>query len=306
MTRVGTRTLSMPTVAFLACAAITEKPAEAASVDIFLIAEHTVPSSATGAPLSVTTSTVYQLSDLNSNFRARQATLVNNFTFGIDAALTFSSLNDPNSGPSSGAPDEPWKTDQNGVDADGTTPLYEPGAGTASYIDSEISTWDNSGIPGTTVDADEQIDFGRGSSVVFNQVIGGFTDLVISDLDALNPFELRLCGDAACSLVETVFAGFNGTLTSFLLGLDVFAASDTGVASEMDQTWLFRFSDPITDFVRVTEFDNRNVFTGARLQADFIGVGGTTATTPVPGPAGLPLLASGLGLLAWTLRRKKA
>lgn len=283
--RIGRCALSVPMMALLACAGATVKSVEAASVDIFLIAEQTAPSSSTGSPFSVTTSTVYQLGGLNSNSRATTAALVDNFTFNVGTALTYNSHENPDPA----QPSDPG----------------EAGAGTASYVNFEMSTWDNAGIAGSTIDASEQIDFGRNASVTFNSVVGGFTDLIIADLGGLNPFDLSLCSDASCSVVETVFAGFSRSLTTFLTGLNVFAASDTGVASEMDQTWLFRFSDPIFDFVRVLEFDNRKVFTGARLQADFIGIGTPSSTTPVPGPAGLPLLASGLGLLAWALRRRK-
>lgn len=292
--KAGQRRIASLSAVALAFALAMPNAANAVSVDIFLIADHTTPASGTSGPFSVTTNTVYQLSDLNSGFRARQATLVNNFSFNIDNALSFAALDDPSAGPSSGAPGAAFLTDQN-----------EIGAGTAAYVNSEISTWDNAGIPGSTIASNEQLDFGRNSLVTFNPVAGGFTDLVLTDLGGLNPFDLRICSDVLCTTEERIFSGFNRGLQDDLVANSSFAASDTGVASETDQTWLFRFHNTVTDFLRITEFDDRSVFTGARLQLDFAGTGGGSTITPVPGPAGLPLFASGLGLLAFSLRRKK-
>ncbi|WP_299964558.1 hypothetical protein [uncultured Roseobacter sp.] len=289
---------TLPAVALLTCVTAIPKFADAASVDIFLIADQTVPASTTSVPFSFTTKSVYQLGSFNNRGNAGSATKVDNFSYGANASLSFSSLNDPSSGPSSGAPNENFLTDQD-----------EVGAGTASYVNSQIASLDNSGISGTTVEADEQVDFGRNSSIIFNPVSGGFTDLILSDLGGLNPFNLSLCGDATCSVVETIFAGLQRSARNALLSTGLFAADDSGAESTQDQTWLFRFASSNNSFIRVTEDDNRNIFTGARLQADFLGAGTGTSTTPtpspVPGPAGLPLLASGLILLGWQLRRKQ-
>ena len=292
---------SLPTAAVLACATALPKSADAASFDIFLIAEHSAPV-VTGTSLSVTTQTVYQLRNLNTNFLAGSISQVNNFSFGSDTPLTLAALNDPSGGPSSGAPNEPWLTDQ-GENGAGPT---ESGA-TPAYVNAEISGWENSGIPGTTVDPDEQIDFGRNSSATFNAVSGGFTDLILADLGGLNPFNLSLCGDASCSLVNQIFGGFTRGVRNFLTGTGLFALNDDGAAGTQDQTWLFRFSDPVTNGIQITEDDNRSVFTGVRLQGDYIGVQSaqSPAPSPVPGPAGLPLLASGMVLLGWHLRRRK-
>lgn len=261
--------------------------AEAVSVDIFLIANQSAPSASTGAPFSTTTSTVYQLGGIRSDGKATTATLVDNFTFGIDQAMTFNSL---------------WDDDA----AKPTDPSETMTGGMASYINSEIATLDTAGISGSTADPAKRLDMGRNSQVTLNSVSGGFTDLLIAEIGGLNPFIVDLCPDALCNTVSTVFSGFNSRLRRTLLGFDEFASSDTGVEGEMDQLWLFRFKDRVNDFVRVTEQDSRSIYTGARLQADFIGVGGTATSAPaVPLPTSLPLLAGGLGLMGWTLRRRK-
>lgn len=278
------KTTTLPAVALLACAVALPKSVEAASLDIFLIADHTAPS----ASSEVTTTKAYQLGNLNGGGRATTATLVDNFTFDIGTAMSFASEFNPSSGPGSA----PGAAGANVVNDEGET-----GAGTASYVNSEISTWDNSGIPGTVAEADQQLDFGRNSSATFNGPSGGFTDLILADLGGLNPFTLYIGA-------TRVFNGFNSGVTNFLLGLDEFAPVD-GVSGATDQVWLFRFGETITDFVQVLENDNRNTFLGERLQADYIGAVAAATPSPVPGPASLPLLAGGFVLLGWTLRRKK-
>lgn len=280
------RNTSLPVAALLACAVAIPKSAEAVTLDIFLIADHTAPNTSS----EVTTTTAYQFGALNGGGRATSATLVDDFTFGIGTAMSFASENNPSSGPGSAA-------GAAGVNV--TNDEGETGAGTAVYVNGEISTWDNSGIPGTVVDADEQLDFGRNSSATFNGPTGGFTDLIIADLGGLNPFSLFLG-------TTRVFNGINRGLTNLLLGLDAFAATD-GVSGATDQVWLFRWSETVTGSVQVLENDNRNTFFGERLQADYIGAASasTIAPSPVPGPASLPLLAGGLVLMGWTLRRKR-
>lgn len=284
------------------CALAMPKAAEAVSFDLFLIAEHTDPTSST-APLSVTTERVFQLSGYETERKLRATSaeeVTSQFSFDIDQALSFASNNDPASGP--GGTTDPWRTDQgeNGAGASGS-------GVTESYVNSQISTWDNSGISGTTVDADEQLDLGRSSRMTFDAVSGGFTDLLIADLGGLNPFNLSICPDAVCSTITNIFGGFKSEVRDFLVGTGLFATSDTGLESNQDQLWLFRFDEPMTDFVSLIENDNRSIYTGARMQADFVGVksAGTTGPSPVPGPAGLPLLASGVILLGWARRRNK-
>ncbi|MEL6959392.1 MAG: hypothetical protein AAGL89_10620 [Pseudomonadota bacterium] len=285
------QTIGTAAVATLMAGALGPKAANAATFELFLIADHTTPVQTANALLEVTTQTVYQLGNFNNNDKARSIELVDNFTFGIDTALTVNSFTNPD-------PAQP-------------TDAGEPGGGTA-YMTSEVATWDNSGIAGTTPAADDQIDFGRNAPVLFNSVSGGFTDLVISDLGGLNPFALSLCSDATCdpstSTVTQLFAGFSSTLTQNIIGLSDFSATDDPNDGGQDQTWLFRFDSPITSLVEILEFDNRNVFLGERLQADFVGAGGLTTTpptpSPVPLPAGLPLLLSGLAVAGWVSRRR--
>ena len=276
------RAFVMPVIALSAFALVSPKPAEALTYEIFLIATHSAPAPSTMAPFSIDTTSVYLLDDLNSSQGARRATQVDNFSFDIDSALTFN----------------------NGVSIDPT----EPAASVNSYIDSEVATWDNVNISGTGPSSpDEQIDFGRNAPAIFNPAANGFTDLVIAELGGFNPFELGLCSDAVCGTYNRIFSGINSGLRNSLFDLPDFAINESDVESELDQTWLFRFSEPVFDYVRVLEFDNRNFFTNNRLQVDFIGTGGgVSSPSPVPLPTGLPLMASGLGFLAWRLRRKKS
>ena len=276
---------TIPAAVLLFGAAALPQAAKAVSFDIFLIADHTTPSSSSSAPLNVTTQGAYRLYNLNGKNKAGSIELVDDFSFGINAPLTFNSKFD----------DDPAKPTDPG----------EAGAGTAAYVNSQISSWDNSNISGTTIDDDEQVDFGRNASITFNSVAGGFTDLIISDLGGLNPFDLSLCPTALCDTATQLFGGLKTGVRNTLVNSGLFATSDTGIDSNQDQTWLFRFETAVTDFVRLLENDNRGIFTGARLQADFIGSNASSTTpSPVPGPAGLPLLASGLVLMGWTLRRK--
>ncbi|WP_299681676.1 hypothetical protein [uncultured Roseobacter sp.] len=302
----------MSALALLTCAAVAPGQSKALGLDIFLIAEQSVPTTSSVAPLTVGTQTVYQLGNLNGNDKATSASLVaQNFSFDIDTALTFSSLTDPSSGPSSADPTGPWRTDQG---ENGAAANASGAAGDPAYVNSQISTWDNSGISGTTVEADEQLDFGRNSFVTFNSVLGGFTDLVIADLGGIDPFKLSLCSDADCSVATQVFDGFTKGVRNFLTDTGLFALDDSGEASTQDQTWLFRFHSPVTDYVRVTESGQRKIFGGSRLQADFIGAKSVPTDTngddndntpsPVPGPASLPLLAGGIVLLGWARRRR--
>lgn len=276
--------------ALMATATMLPKSADAASVSIFLIADHTAPTTSG----EVTTLEAYELSNLNNSDKARSVTEVTDFTFDIGTSLSFSSLTDPATGPSSGAPNTPFLTDQD-----------EPDRNTLGYIDFETSTWDNSGLTGTTEEVDDQMDLGRNSRATFNAPTGGFTDLILADLGGLNPFTLNLCATADCSTAERIFNGFSSGLTNTLLALSNFASSD-GVSGAEDQVWLFRFSETITDYVQVVENDNRSVFTGDRLQVDYLGATTPGSISPVPGPASLPLLAGGFILMGWVMRRKPA
>lgn len=279
------RLLAVAGLGLLAAAALAPRPAAALTMDIFLISEQSAPAAGAGSSFSVVATTAYQLGGLNSNSKATTLTAVDPFSFGVDGALTYSSHFNPR-------PLQP-------IDPG------ETGAGTAAYVNAEVATWDNAGIAGGVIDPDEQVDFGRSGSITFNALVDGFIDLVLADLGGLNPFSMVFCPDAACTTVTPIFDGLNRGVTDLLLAMDDFAASDTGVESEMDQTWLFRFSEPVYDYVRVTENDDRNTFTGARLQVDFIGAGGPSVRS-VPAPVGLPMLAGAVAVLALARRRRRA
>jgi hypothetical protein len=273
----------VPAVALSLCALSAPRSADALTVDVFLIASQSSPAVATTAPLTVTTTKVFQL-NLNNNQRATGYTEVNNFSFDIAAPLTFNNQVNPS--------------------PNNINDMGEPGAGTAARFNSEVSTWDDVGVVSDgSPDADRNIDFGRNSSVIFNPFAGGFTDLVIAEDAGLTEFDLHLCPDAACTSMQRIFNGINFSTSNALAALPEFLLDDSSTASEMDQAFLFRFSESIFDYVRVTEDDDRNIYKGARLEVDFIGV---NAPASVPVPAGLPLLLTGFGLLGWASRRKKA
>ncbi|MCO6045357.1 hypothetical protein NG895_15705 [Aeoliella sp. ICT_H6.2] len=247
------------------------KNALAVTMDVYLIGSHGVLATDSVAPFAIETTTVYRLGDFNGNLKATTATLVDNFTFDVEAALMYSSHLNP--------------------DASKPTDPFEVGAGTASLFNLEVSVWDDAGTANGDGDADDEdldasnnIDFGRNASVVFSAVAGGFTDLILAEDGGLNPFSLELCADAECSSRQRIFNGFNSSVSNFLLNLPEFAISDSDVASEMDQVFVFRFSEPILDYVRVIENDDRNFFTNQRLEVDYLGVGSVKGLSPV-GPA---------------------
>jgi hypothetical protein len=198
-------------------------------------------------------------------------------------------------------------TVNNKIDDDPTKPTDpgETGANSTSYMDGQISTWDNVGISGTTVDPDEQIDFGRNGSVTFNAAPGGFTDLVIAEVGGINPFILDICGDSSCSTYDRIFRGPSTFWENELIGMPEFASNDSGPASTLDQIWLFRFDEKVTDFIRIVEQDHRGTYTGARLQIDYIGT--NAAISAVPVPAAVWLFGTALiGLVGFSKRKKAA
>lgn len=290
------RLMQVSAASLIALTTTLPNAAQAVSFDIFLIADHEAPTSNGASPFSVTTKKAYRLFDLNGNNFARQAEVVDNFTFNINGPMTFNNDNY-----------------NNGVNEDASqlTDMGETGQGTAALVNSELGTWENSGItnPNTRVnDPAEQVDFGRNAPIIMNPVAGGFTDLVIAELGGLNPFGLGLCDDADCTTLTRLLSGLNTGLRNTLAANPDFNVvddvSDTGNGG-VDQLWLFRFADPVTDFVRILEDDDRNFYTNNRLKADYVGTGSGSSASPVPLPTSLPLLAGGLGLMGWNLRRRK-
>ena len=295
-------TLMMATVV---AATGVPRSAGAVTVDVFLVSGQTAPTSSTAA-LSFTTTTVYQL-DLNSSGIATTAKLVDDFTFNATEALTFNnqSVISDSIGPIDSVPG----TYDRSVD-----PLYaeyESGAGTAGYVNSEVGVWDDAFIDSSGADnASLNLDMHRNSWVTFNSLAAGFTELVIAEVGALTPLALSLCPDTLCTTATTIFTRFSSSLASALVSMPDFTNNEAGASQgELDQTFVFRFSEPIYDYVRITEVGNRSLFSGERLEIDYIGAGstGTLATDPVsavPLPASFPLLLAGLGLVGWVSRRK--
>ena len=171
-------------------------------------------------------------------------------------------------------------------------------------VNSEVGIWDDVGIinEGST-DAPLNTDYtrmnGNGAEVVFNPVPNGFVDLIIAEDAALDPFQLSLCSNAACGTRTIVFDGFDAATANALLALSEFAAGDSSTASEMDQAFVFRFDQTITDYVAVKEFGN---FGGQKLEVDFIGTG---AVVPIPGAVWLFGTAL-VGFAAFARKKKMA
>ena len=296
---VAAKRMAMSLAASLVC---LTGSAPAATFDLFLITEHSAPTSNTGS-FSVTTETAYQIDLASMSY-----SLATDFTFDIDGSMEVDSV-------------------QIGGRRDGsrTLDMGEAGQGDVSYTQSEIDTWDNVNLAGNlqtgdpdyevpyTVtngyDATEQIDFGRASTVTLAAPTEGFVDLVFAEMNAYNPFNLYLCSKADCStdtggIADLIFGGFNSSLTNSLLALADLAISDL---EAIGQTWLFRFDQAIFDYVRIQEDDTRSVYLNNRLQMDYIGYAGAGTPPPsdVPLPGGLPLVAGALGLFA-LLRRKSS
>lgn len=309
--QAGARKLSLCAVALSAIALTGAKPAEASLLDVFIISEHSAPTSDT-ASLSFTTETVYRL-NVRLDGRSTSAEKLTDSektaymvdTITVDSGLTFNN-DDYNNGVNFDADDQ---TDQISP-IDTVNPILEAGQGTEDYYNSQVATWDNVNNRDATYtyDPTEQIDFGRNAPVIFNPVEGGFTELVVAELGGLNTFDLWICEDAACTVGASVFEGLSNSLSTSLFATPDFALEDDADASQVDQTWLFRFSAPVTGFVRLLEEDSRKVYdrtVNDRLQVDFVGVGGLPPVSTVPVPTSLPLLAGGLGLLGFVMRRRR-
>lgn len=285
--------LNISAAALCALALGGTQPAGSVTFDLFLVATPTVSSNSETAPMTVNLSSVYQLGFNSGGITASSYTQLDNAdlaslglaTFDVDQSLSYANHQ---------------------IDGAGQEPhdAGEPGQGTADRYNAQVSTWDDVGIANVNEEDDPEynIDFGRNASVIFDAVAGGYTDLIIAEDGGLNPFDMYLCSDADCSISEQIFNGFNRLLREALAPLADFTLADSTDASEVDQALVFRFYDPVTQFLKITEDDNRTYYTGQRLEVDFVGVGGTMA--PVPGPAGLPLVLTGFGALIWIRRRK--
>lgn len=169
----------------------------------------------------------------------------------------------------------------------------------ASRVNSEIRQVDDAGLINESNDAALNIDFTRYSSVMLgtsspNVSVPG---LVLFEDAGLDPFSLRYCYNAACTLSDLLFDGFNSSTRSTLLSNpNRFGTND--YAPGIDQAFLFTFDGPATGgYFRIG--DTRN-YAGERLEVDFVGVATARASVPEPGT----LLLLGSALLGLPLFRK--
>lgn len=186
-----------------------------------------------------------------------------------------------------------------------TIDAREPGR-TAARVNSEVGTWDDAGIVNEgRGDANLNIDYKRSrrgglAEVVFNPISGrgeiGYNALIIAEDAAFDPLGLSICSDAACVGRQTIISDFTPAAITSILARSDFVANDNSNAREMDQVFLFLFSDPVQGFAAIADIGNAG---GERLELDFVGTGNTV---PIPGAAWLFGTAiAGLGALA---RRK--
>ncbi|MEM9583033.1 MAG: hypothetical protein AAGA08_07945 [Pseudomonadota bacterium] len=266
---------------------LTVGAAQAVPVDVFLIADQTTPSSNENGSLEFTTNSVFQLG-LDADTRmADSQEVVDNFNVTLGPALTYNS----HTGNFNQASNE-------GADTEAREAM--------ARANSEIGTWDDVGIVDEGTDAARNIDYGSSARIEYNEIDGGFFDLIIAEDGGLDPFKLSLCDGDDCSegSLTTVFDGFTASMRDFFLGLDTFAALDSDVESEMDQAFLFRFDENVTDHLRIDYSGEFSIGSGrgtTKLEIDFAGA---ALITPVPLPAGMLLLLSGLGLFGTIHLRK--
>lgn len=245
--------------------------------DVFLIANQSAPTEASVPQFTVSTTSVYKLG-LNADNWATSATKIDNFDFIVKESLSHSNNS---SGINSGE-------------------SLAPGESAGDRINSETGTWDDVGIVSEGApDAPKNTDFGNDSWVVFNGLDEGLTDLIIAEDAGLDPFKLYTC--PATGKCEIAFMGLSRSLVNELGALDEFSLKDTSDPENMDQAFLFRFSKPVFDRFAIQETYNPDHYS-SYLEVDFVGAGHAAV---VPVPAGLPLLATGLGIFAFVTRRTK-
>ncbi len=101
-------------------------------------------------------------------------------------------------------------------------------------------------------------------------------------------------------LAATVFRGLDAATRNSLIAQADFSGADSSNASEMDQAFVFRFSsDGVMDDIKIKERVNLG---DAKLEVDFVGVGGATI---IPIPAAAWLFGSALVGLLGVARRKR-
>jgi len=254
-------------------------PAWALSVsESYLLSDWSSPNATTAAPFSVNGATGFQLS-LNS--------------LGVATSATFL-----------GAPLSIQTTDRLYYQAhSGTIDPNEVKAGAlASRVNSEISKVDDAGLVNESADASLNIDFKTNSSVTLRTATPavGVTGLIIFEDAGLDPFSLRYCYDAACTVSDLLFNGFSTATTSTLLSSGAFGTDD--YAPGIDQAFWFIFDKAATGgFFKIADTQNFGGSQSERLEVDFIGV---TSAVSVPEPSAWMLLA--IGLLCFPLARRMA
>src|SRR5581483_2971568 len=212
-------------------------PAWALSVsESYLLSDWSSPNATTAAPFSVNGATGFQLS-LNS--------------LGVAPSATFL-----------GAPLSIQTTDRLYYQApSGTIDPNEVKAGAlASRVNSEISKVDDAGLVNESADASLNIDFKTNSSVTLRTATPavGVTGLIIFEDAGLDPFSLRYCYNAACTVSDLLFNGFSTSTCRYF---------------------------------KIADTQNFGGNQSERLEVDFSGV---TSAVSVPEPSAWMLLAIGL------------
>jgi hypothetical protein len=165
----------------------------------------------------------------------------------------------------------------------------------ASRVNSEISKVDDAGLVNESEDASLNIDFKTNASVTLRTATPavGVTGLIIFEDAGLDPFSLRYCYNAACTVSDLLFNGFSASTTSALLSSGAFGTDD--YAPGIDQAFWFIFDKAATGgYFKIADSQNFGGSQSERLEVDFIGVTSGVTAARVPEPSMWILLAAGL------------
>lgn len=272
--------VSLGLAGLVTAASLTATSAHAAPIlsQVFLIADQTDPSNNAVPEFTVKTTSVYELFLNEWGVADSFEKVTENFDFVVKNALTYKNS----------AADSYINAGEDYAES------------FADRVNSELGTWDDMGIVTEgEIDADENTDFGDDDWLVLNGPDGGFTDLIIAEDAGLDAFKLFLCPDGANGC-NKVFNGIDWQVRNDLVDTGEFSKSDTSDETNMDQAFVFRFTETVYDHIGIMEKWNPG---GEKLEVDFVGTG---HIAPVPVPAGLPLVLTGLGAFAWLRQRRKA